>query len=91
VLYAADYSSGLVWRITRATRLGCGSGDVGGPGGFPLPDGALDNNDFIAFITYFFANNPVADRGKAGGLHGSDGAWDNNDFIVFIDDFFSGC
>ncbi|MDP1661350.1 MAG: GC-type dockerin domain-anchored protein [Phycisphaerales bacterium] len=69
----------------------CGPADVGGQGGVPGADGVLDNNDFIVFIDYFFANNPLADRGIQGGVAGSDGSWDNNDFIVFIDQFFSGC
>jgi hypothetical protein len=51
----------------------------------------LDNNDFIAFISYFFANDVRADFGVAGGLPGRDGAFDNNDFIAFIAAFFDGC
>ncbi|MFT3685244.1 MAG: GC-type dockerin domain-anchored protein [Phycisphaerales bacterium] len=65
--------------------------DIGAAGGVPGNDGALDNNDFIAFITYFFAANPVADMGVAGGQPGSDGAFNNNDFIAFINAFFNGC
>jgi len=91
VLYAADYGDGRVWKIARTERLGCGPADVGGPGGLPLSDGALDNNDFVAFINYFFDEDAVADMGVAGGLRGSDGAWDNNDFIAFINLFFEGC
>ncbi|MFT3683632.1 MAG: GC-type dockerin domain-anchored protein [Phycisphaerales bacterium] len=91
VLYAADYSNGAVWRITRTARLGCGPADVGGPGGQPASDGALDNNDFIAFINYFFAQDAKADFGGAGGLPGADGQYNNNDFIAFISAFFEGC
>jgi hypothetical protein len=29
--------------------------DIGTTGGLPGSDGHLDNNDFIAFINYFFA------------------------------------
>ena len=65
--------------------------DMGGPGGVAGADGALDNNDFIAFINRFFAQDAEADIGSAGGVAGVDGAWDNNDFIVFIDRFFAGC
>jgi hypothetical protein len=65
--------------------------DIGAAGGVPGHDGHLDNNDFIAFINYFFASDPQADRGVAGGLPGHDGHFDNNDFIVFITQFFQGC
>ena len=65
--------------------------DVGVAGGGAGHDGMLDNNDFIAFINYFFAQNPIADMGVAGGLPGSDNTWDNNDFIAFITAFFNGC
>ncbi|MBY0307478.1 MAG: hypothetical protein K2Q09_01930, partial [Phycisphaerales bacterium] len=68
----------------------CGPGDVGGAGGLAGSDSRLDNNDFIAFITLFFEQNPTADMGMGGGLAGSDGAWDNNDFIAFINNFFAG-
>ncbi|MBY0307105.1 MAG: hypothetical protein K2Q09_00040 [Phycisphaerales bacterium] len=91
VLYTADYSTGQVWRIARTSRLGCGPGDLGGPGGFPVSDGALDNNDFIAFIDLFFSHDPTADTGRSGGVRGQDGTFDNNDFIAFIDAFFEGC
>jgi hypothetical protein len=69
----------------------CGLADVGGQGGVAGADGLLDNNDFIVFIDYFFAQSPLADRGSTGGVPGADGAWDNNDFVVFIDQFFAGC
>jgi len=69
----------------------CGQADVGSAGGETRPDGLLDNNDFIAFITLFFAADPRADVGRAGGEGGSDGTFDNNDFIAFITDFFNGC
>jgi hypothetical protein len=65
--------------------------DVGSQGGVLGSDGALDNNDFAAFITAFFANNPVADVGGQGGVVGGDGAFDNNDFAAFITLFFQGC
>ncbi|MBY0396751.1 MAG: DUF642 domain-containing protein, partial [Thermoleophilia bacterium] len=69
----------------------CGAADVGSAGGAPVPDGRLDNNDFIAFITFFFASDPAAEFGRPGGLAGGDGAFDNNDFIAFIGAFFNGC
>ncbi|MFT3684677.1 MAG: GC-type dockerin domain-anchored protein [Phycisphaerales bacterium] len=69
----------------------CGRADIGSTGGQPGPDNALDNNDFIVFITYFFNHNVIADMGTTGGIPGNDGAFDNNDFIAFINYFFAGC
>ncbi|MFT3683868.1 MAG: GC-type dockerin domain-anchored protein [Phycisphaerales bacterium] len=69
----------------------CTSADVGSQGGAAIPDAVLDNNDFIAFITLFFNQDPRADLGTTGGVLGSDGQWNNNDFIAFIDRFFYGC
>jgi hypothetical protein len=65
--------------------------DIGRQGGLPGADGQLNNNDFVVFIDYFFASNPLADRGSTGGVPGVDGQFNNNDFIVFIDQFFAGC
>ena len=65
--------------------------DLGAAGGVVERDGALDNNDFIAFISLFFVPDQRADMGSAGGLAGADGAFDNNDFIAFITAFFDGC
>jgi hypothetical protein len=65
--------------------------DLGQSGGLPGADGELDNNDFIAFINYFFQSDAHADLGVAGGLPGNDGVFDNNDFIAFIDFFFTPC
>ncbi|MFT3683484.1 MAG: GC-type dockerin domain-anchored protein [Phycisphaerales bacterium] len=65
--------------------------DLGHQGGLPGGDGQLDNNDFIAFISAFFASNSAADLGHQGGLPGGDGQFDNNDFIAFISAFFAGC
>ena len=65
--------------------------DLGIAGGQPGNDGMLDNNDFIAFINYFFNQDAHADKGVAGGLPGQDGQFDNNDFIAFITQFFNGC
>ncbi|MBY0308261.1 MAG: hypothetical protein K2Q09_05925 [Phycisphaerales bacterium] len=70
---------------------GCGPADLGSAGGVAAPDGVLNNNDFIAFITYFFASDPHADAGSAGGVVGPDGFYNNNDFIAFITLFFNGC
>jgi hypothetical protein len=65
--------------------------DIGRTGGIEGRDGALDNNDFVVFIDWFFAHNPGADRGATGGVFGHDGQYNNNDFVVFIDEFFAGC
>ncbi|MFT3687061.1 MAG: GC-type dockerin domain-anchored protein [Phycisphaerales bacterium] len=65
--------------------------DLGGAGGQAGQDGALDNNDFIVFISDFFNESPSADFGSAGGVAGADGFFDNNDFIAFIQAFFDGC
>jgi hypothetical protein len=65
--------------------------DFGSQGGTPGHDGALDNNDFVVFIDFFFNENPRADVGSQGGVPGSDGSFDNNDFVIFIDYFFAGC
>jgi len=69
----------------------CSPADLGSTGGVHQPDGALDNNDFIAFIDYFFEGDPIADMGSQGGIAPGDGLFNNNDFIVFIDRFFAGC
>jgi hypothetical protein len=62
--------------------------DIGKAGGLDGGDGRLDNNDFIAFINRFFAQDERADVGKAGGERGGDGTFDANDFIAFIGLFF---
>ena len=77
--------------LTTTAPMQCGPADVGTAGGEPGSDMLLDNNDFIAFINYFFAQDPIADMGVAGGEAGSDGLFDNNDFIAFITHFFAGC
>ncbi|MBY0309186.1 MAG: hypothetical protein K2Q09_10630 [Phycisphaerales bacterium] len=65
--------------------------DFGSAGGQAGPDGALDNNDLVAFISLFFSADPRADVGAPGGAPGRDGLYDNNDFITFISLFFQGC
>ena len=81
----------LIANIEGDTTPPTCTADIGTAGGEPGQDGLLDNNDFIAFITYFFAQDPIADMGTAGGEPGSDTLWDNNDFIAFINHFFDGC
>ncbi|MFT3685797.1 MAG: GC-type dockerin domain-anchored protein [Phycisphaerales bacterium] len=77
--------------LTTSAPTQCGPADIGTTGGVPGHDMHLDNNDFIAFISYFFAQDPIADMGVAGGVPGHDGQWNNNDFIAFISYFFAGC
>jgi hypothetical protein len=67
----------------------CSPADVGMAGGVAGHDRLLNNNDFIAFITLFFNQDPQADLGVAGGAPGHDNAWNNNDFIAFISYFFN--
>jgi hypothetical protein len=66
-------------------------GDVAGEGASEGADGVRDNNDFIVFISWFFAMDPRGDVGTEGGGVGSDGAFDNNDLVVFIGSFFEAC
>ncbi|MFT3686899.1 MAG: GC-type dockerin domain-anchored protein [Phycisphaerales bacterium] len=79
-----------VWGCGSATPVTCPA-DLGRQGGVTGADGSLDNNDFIAFISFFFNADPHADMGRQGGLPGRDGQFDNNDFIAFINAFFAGC
>ncbi len=76
---------------TTQTIEPCGTADIGSAAGLPGPDGSLDNNDFIAFIDFFFSASGAADYGAAGGMNVPDGQLDNNDFIAFINRFFDGC
>jgi glucose/arabinose dehydrogenase len=63
--------------------------DLGSQGGVQGSDGQLDNNDFSAFVSLFFANDPRADVGAQGGAVQPDMQLDNNDFAAFIDAFFT--
>jgi len=84
-------AGGMAGMVTVIDGMPACIADIGVAGGIPGHDGALDNNDFIAFINFFFDQNPIADMGVAGGLPGQDGLFDNNDFIAFITHFFDGC
>lgn len=77
--------------VTDAVKLMVTPADVGNAGGLAGADGVYDNNDFMAYIVFFFGSDPRADVGTAGGLLGSDGVYDNNDFVSFINLFFAGC
>ncbi|MCE2967714.1 MAG: GC-type dockerin domain-anchored protein [Phycisphaerales bacterium] len=70
--------------------------DVANTDGDPLPDGVVDNGDFNAFFSAFFAaeGDParlVADVGNTDGELGRDGVVDNGDFQLFFAQFFAGC
>ena len=90
-LYTCVTTNACGASASPGASLSVRSADVGGVGGVPQSDGALDNNDFVVFIDLFFGHDPRADVGSTGGVPGPDGAWDNNDFVVFIDLYFSGC
>jgi cytochrome c peroxidase len=91
---ASNARSAVVQFTPFCPREGCTAAcpaDIGGEGGSEVPDGMLDNNDFIVYIGWFFATDGRADIGAEGGAGLPDGAFDNNDFIVFIDRFFAPC
>ncbi|MBY0398200.1 MAG: PQQ-dependent sugar dehydrogenase [Thermoleophilia bacterium] len=82
-------NNGTVYRVAAAGPRPLVA-DVGRAGGAAAGDSVLDNNDFIAFITLFFTDDPRADVGGPGGVQGVDQRLDNNDFIAFIGAFFGG-
>ncbi|HYD02365.1 MAG TPA: GC-type dockerin domain-anchored protein [Phycisphaerales bacterium] len=90
---AADATADVTGSASSSSllRVAACPADLGRTGGVAGADATLDNNDFIAFIDFFFARDRRADRGGTGGVPGADGAWDNNDFVVYIDEFFGGC
>ncbi|MBY0307996.1 MAG: tail fiber protein, partial [Phycisphaerales bacterium] len=67
VLGAAETTLTLDTMPAHAHALPCRA-DLGRQGGVQGPDGALDNNDFIVFISRFFDADPLADVGRQGGL-----------------------
>ncbi len=77
--------------VSDAARLTALTADFGSVGGDTVPDGTLDNNDFVVYIDAYFSGDPRADLGTAGGQPGGDGRLDVNDFVVFVDLFFNGC
>jgi hypothetical protein len=68
----------------------CGGADLSENGAGPCVDGVLDNNDFIAFVSLFFANDPRANLAPAQ-FPGEPEVWDNEDFIRFIQLYFEAC
>lgn len=70
--------------------------DIANTDGDAGPDGAVDNGDFAAFFTAFFAlpsepNRLLADVANTDGDPVQDGSVDNGDFTAFFASFFSGC
>jgi hypothetical protein len=84
-----DSLSGVA--ISKTASLFVSPADLGTTGGVAGADGAFNNNDFVVFISDFFALDPRADIGSQGGVIGSDGSFTNDDFVVFIGQFFAGC
>jgi hypothetical protein len=77
----------------------CSAADIASTDGLPMPDGKIDNGDFIVFISEFFGGGcqpsltpcSPADIAQTDGTPGGDGAVNNGDFVLFITEFFSGC
>jgi hypothetical protein len=65
--------------------------DLAGAGGTIGADGQLTVDDLIAFLSAFFASNPVADLAGLGGSQGADGLFTPDDLLMFLGTFFSGC
>jgi hypothetical protein len=84
----APGSEQLQWWVATITPYA--AADIGKAGGVGGSDGMLDNNDFVVFISRFFAHDERADMGKRTGERGVDGVFDNDDFIAFISLFFNG-
>ncbi|MFT3687115.1 MAG: GC-type dockerin domain-anchored protein [Phycisphaerales bacterium] len=85
----ATYTVALTGTCYPTNNTVCSPADLGTAGGVLGHDRLLNNNDFIAFISLFFAHDAAADLGTTGGVAGSDGQWNNNDFIAFINFFFN--
>jgi hypothetical protein len=89
------------------SAVACGPADIADTAGTPVPvwggDGALDNGDFQAFFSAFFAADcpgchaagpkpcNTADIADTAGSTGPDGCVDNGDFSLFFTEFFGGC
>ena len=61
-----------------------------GPGGSTC-DSQLTADDVIAFLSGFFAQQPIADVARLGGAIGPDGQWTADDVVAFLAAFFAGC
>jgi cytochrome c peroxidase len=77
----------------------CNAADIATTDGIPMPDGKIDNGDFLLFISEFFGGDcqpgltpcSPADIAQTDGSPGGDASVNNGDFILFITDFFAGC
>ncbi len=77
----------------------CSAADIASTDGLPMPDGKIDNGDFIVFISEFFGGGcqpsltpcSPADIAQTDGTPGGDGSVNNGDFVLFITEFFAGC
>ena len=69
----------------------CSLADLVGGGGNPPADGALDGNDFQAFLNAFGASEPLADIVGGDGNPPADENVDGNDFQAFLNAFGAGC
>ncbi|MGH7130447.1 MAG: FG-GAP-like repeat-containing protein [Phycisphaerales bacterium] len=61
-----------------------------GPGGSTC-DSQLTADDVIAFLSGFFAQQPISDVARLGGAIGPDGLWTADDVVAFLSAFFAGC
>ncbi|MGH7131886.1 MAG: SUMF1/EgtB/PvdO family nonheme iron enzyme [Phycisphaerales bacterium] len=91
----APLSDGVAWgfRIVRSgvVQDPCSAADVASLGGAPTPDGTLTPDDVTAFLSAFFALDPLADIAGLGGTTGPDGDWTADDVILFLETFAHGC
>lgn len=55
------------------------------------PDGGVDVNDLLFFLTQFQLGNPTADLDDGSGLGNPDGGVDVNDLLYFLEHFEGGC
>ncbi|MGH7131260.1 MAG: GC-type dockerin domain-anchored protein [Phycisphaerales bacterium] len=65
--------------------------DIAGSFGTTLPDGQLNTDDVVTFISEFFNDAPIiADLASPGGIAGPDGRLTADDVILFLSSFFGG-
>ena len=91
VLLAATAQAGGAMRVYVTPVARCSVADIASVGAEEGPDHALNHNDFIRFIDWFFRTDPRADFAGQATRPGPDGRFDNNDVVFFIDAFFTGC
>ncbi|MGH7130448.1 MAG: FG-GAP-like repeat-containing protein [Phycisphaerales bacterium] len=87
-------SSSCTSGISAAVRLhiGCDSiANIVTIGGATTCDDELTADDVIAFLSGFFAQQPISDVVGLGGVPGSDGQWTADDVVAFLSAFFAGC